>query len=133
MATITAPRQTNRIEGVEQSTVSRRSQGNVANGERWASLLGGGALALFGLSRGTLGGLGLAALGAGLLKRGATGQCELYSALGINTAEPNGTQASIPAGHGVKLERSMTIAAAPEAIYRFWRNFENLPRFMKNL
>ncbi len=60
---------------------------NVGSGERLCSALTGAALTLYGLSRMSLGGIALAALGGSLLYRGATGQCQLYKALNINTAE----------------------------------------------
>jgi len=106
---------------------------NVGENERLLSLLGGGTLALAGLSRGSLGGLGLALLGGALAYRGATGHCSAYSSFGISTAEPRGERTSIPAGHGVKMETSVTIFRPVEELYRFWRNFENLPRFMRHL
>lgn len=31
------------------------------------------------------------------------------------------------------VERSIRINRSPEELYRFWRNFENLPRFMNHL
>lgn len=31
------------------------------------------------------------------------------------------------------VQKSITINRAPQEVYRFWHNFENLPRFMKNL
>lgn len=105
---------------------------NVGDAERWVSLIGGGILGLFGLSRGTLPGLGLAAIGGGLVYRGLTGHCHLYGALGMATAT-HSPQASIPAGQGVKIVRSLTINRSQEDLFRFWRNFENLPRFMNHL
>ena len=59
---------------------------NVGPQERTYSAIAGGALALFGLSRMSLMGLGLAAVGGSLLYRGLTGHCHLYSAMGVNTA-----------------------------------------------
>ncbi len=106
---------------------------NVGEIERWASLVGGGALALFGLSRRSLGGLGLAALGGALAYRGATGHCPMYGALGFSTAERHGPVTSIPAGRGVRIETSITINRPREELYRFWRNIENLPRIMRHL
>jgi uncharacterized membrane protein len=106
---------------------------NVGDAERWASLLGGGALALFGLSRGSLGGLGLAALGSALVYRGASGHCSMYGALGVSTAERHGRATSVPAGHGVKVQKSVTIDRPREELFRFWRNFENLPHIMSHL
>src|SRR5581483_1308973 len=49
---------------------------NISETERWVSTLGGGALALYGLGRGSLPGLGLAAMGAALVYRGVTGHCD---------------------------------------------------------
>jgi uncharacterized membrane protein len=34
---------------------------------------------------------------------------------------------------GIHVVKSVTINQPPETIYRFWRNFENLPRFMDHL
>jgi uncharacterized membrane protein len=36
-------------------------------------------------------------------------------------------------GHAVRMAKSVAINRSPEEIYRFWRNFENLPRFMRHL
>jgi hypothetical protein len=63
---------------------------NVGNIERWASLLGGGAIAAYALRRERrLSPLaGALALGAAtLLFRGATGHCPVYGPLGLNTAD----------------------------------------------
>jgi uncharacterized membrane protein len=34
---------------------------------------------------------------------------------------------------GIRVQRSCAINSSPEELYRFWRNFENLPRFMRHL
>ena len=36
-------------------------------------------------------------------------------------------------GQGTKVEQSITINRPVLEVYRFWRNFENLPRFMDHL
>src|SRR5947209_20094032 len=59
---------------------------NVGSLERVACAVGGGALALFGLTRRTLAGLALAALGGGLIYRGVRGHCPLLAELGWNPA-----------------------------------------------
>src|ERR1043165_399930 len=48
---------------------------NVGQTERWASAIGGGALALYGITRGSLGGIALALVGAALVQRGFSGHC----------------------------------------------------------
>jgi uncharacterized membrane protein len=105
---------------------------NVGDVERWLSLLGGGALALYGLRRGTLGGLLAAGAGGCLLYRGVTGHCQIFESLGINTAH-RGPATTIPAGRGVKVDHTITIQRGPEELYRIWQNLENLPRFMRHL
>ena len=39
----------------------------------------------------------------------------------------------MPANEGTKIEISTTIQRSPEELFTFWRNFENLPRVMKNI
>jgi uncharacterized membrane protein len=105
---------------------------NVGGTERLLSALGGGALALYGLKRGGMGGAAMAVAGGSLLFRGATGHCELYKALGINRTE-RGEQASLGPGEGVRVEKSVIVDRPREEVYAFWRNLENLPRFMNHL
>lgn len=64
---------------------------NVGEMERQASMIGGTVLAVCGLLRGSLSGLALAAIGSGLIWRGHTGHCEMYHALGMNTAKECGS------------------------------------------
>jgi uncharacterized membrane protein len=107
---------------------------NVASSERLASLAGGGLLAAYGLSRNSFTGLGLAAIGGGLLYRGFTGHCHTYHWLGIDTAQRDERQLRpIPAQQGVRVEESTTILRSPEELYTYWRQFDNLPRFMPHL
>jgi uncharacterized membrane protein len=63
--------------------------------DRAACGVGGAALLLFGLSRGTLPGFALAALGGALVYRAASGYCPLYAELGISTAGNTDTGAEI--------------------------------------
>jgi uncharacterized membrane protein len=105
---------------------------NVGGAERLLSALGGGALALYGLKRGGMGGAAMAVAGGSLLYRGATGHCELYKALGVNRAGRS-AHASLGPGEGVRVEKRVTIDLPREEVYAFWRNLENLPRFMEHL
>jgi uncharacterized membrane protein len=36
-------------------------------------------------------------------------------------------------GQGIAVRRSITVARPQDEVYRFWRNLENLPRFMRHL
>jgi uncharacterized membrane protein len=108
---------------------------NLSERERMISSAAGGALTAWGLSRRSLPGLLIAALGGGLMYRGISGRCDLYRQLGISTAEHAGDGA-LPEeyfDHGIHFEESITISKSAGELFEFWRNFENLPRFMKNL
>jgi uncharacterized membrane protein len=134
MADTTTTPHVNRVRSYfDRQQPARPTRINVGDVERWASLLGGGALTLFGLTRGSLGGLGLAALGSALIYRGATGHCSVYGALGVSTAERHGSATVIPAGHGVKVEKGITINRSQEDLFRLWRNFEYLPHILSIL
>jgi uncharacterized membrane protein len=106
---------------------------NVGSNERVASVIGGAVLVAFGLTRKSWGGWALAALGGELVYRGATGHCEMYHALGIQTDKRSGRNVSIPYELGVRVDRSVTIDKPASEIYQFWRNLENLPKFMNFL
>ncbi len=116
---------------------------NVGETERWASAIGGGALALYGVSQlirnGSWGGAVLALVGGSLIYRGTSGHCAMYEAAGINTAGSGEADAkspvvSVPAERGIKVEKSIIINnRTPQELYQFWRRFENLPRFMNHL
>jgi uncharacterized membrane protein len=108
---------------------------NVGETERWVSLIGGSVLVLHGLKRRSIGSLALALLGGGFVYRGATGYCNLYDILGVSTAEKRGggKAASVQASRDIKVDKSITINRSPEELHFFWRNFENLPRFVENL
>ncbi len=113
----------------EQQTNDENGGGvNVGKYERIASAVGGGALVGYALKSRSKTGVALGLLGAGLLYRGATGQCEAYRALGVNTADSGEDVA-----RDVHIEKSITIGVSPNELYKFWRNFENLPQFMEDL
>ena len=109
------------------------SEKNVNDPERWISVVAGSAVAAYGLKMRSIAGMVLAAVGGALVWRGATGHCIVYEALGITSAEEENDNVSVPYGRGVRVEKSVTINASPEQLYTFWRDFENLPRFMHNL
>ena len=108
--------------------------------ERLVTLAAGGVLALLGLSRRSWLGLALAAAGGGLIARstlsGPQGGAADFDAPG--TGEPLTAQqaplAPQPAkADGVQVEKTVSINAPAAPLYSFWRDFTNLPRFMKHL
>lgn len=93
--------------------------------------LGGGLLAAYGLYRMDLIGLGLAALGGAFVHRAATGQCQVYDALGVDTAKSGGAKSQ--AAQSNRVEKHIAINKPLEEIFDYWRNFENLPKIMSHL
>jgi uncharacterized membrane protein len=90
--------------------------------ERWASLVGGGAMVLMGLSQRSLRGVLMAVAGGGLVYQGVTKQSTIQQA-----------QEAIGINKSIKVEKTVTINKPADELYRFWHDFENLPRFMKHL
>ena len=105
---------------------------NVGDSERLISLLGGGVLLAYGLSRGSTTGLGIGLIGAGLAYRGWTGHCHAYQALGMSSSDHN-DQTSIPSAQGTKIEHAITIQKPADELFRYWRKLDNLPRIMRHL
>ena len=118
-----------------QQTLEHENNINVGDAERWLSVVAGAAFAAYGLRRRSAAALAAGlGLGSALLWRGTTGSCPIYRATGMSTAgETQGDNVSIPYGRGKRVDASVTIDTTPDQIYTFWRNFENLPRFMNNL
>ena len=113
---------------LEQSTQAATPRTrNVREGERAASIALGAGMLTFGLLRRSRAGWALALTGAGLVYRGLSGSCPLYRSLGIDrTRETRGNL-------GVKVERSLSMEEPAEKLYRFWRDFRNLPIIMPNV
>jgi uncharacterized membrane protein len=117
----------------------RSAPKNVNTLERWASVLGGAALATYAARRRGVPGAALALLGGELIRRGATGHCMVYDALGVSTAggerleKQHGEAAVLDASNAVRVDHTVTIDRPAETLYAYWHHFENLPAFMSHL
>ena len=107
---------------------------NVGDGERAVSVAAGAILALTGISRRSLPGLLIAGVGGAMIYRGSTGHCPVYQALELDTAHDQGQSLEEDiAQRGIHVAQAMLINKSPEELYRFWRNFENLPQVMRHV
>jgi uncharacterized membrane protein len=110
---------------------------NVGQSERAVSVAAGTILTLTGLSRRSIPGLFIAAVGGAMAYRGVTGHCPAYGAMGVDTARPQqsrGRQSQEETfENGIHVEQAFLINRSPEDLYKYWRNFENLPRIMTHL
>lgn len=96
----------------ENSTPHSPQQPASLSTRQWGAILGGSALALFGLTRRSKTGAAVAAAGGLLAYKGAK-----------SSASPDKSPA----------KATFAINCSPEQAYQFWHNFENLPRFMRHL
>jgi uncharacterized membrane protein len=124
-----------RIADQPASPVSRESSAsqNVRPSERLFSVGGGGFFLLHGLRHGGISGLISAGIGAMLLHRGVTGYCPLYEKLGIDPFGKNPPDATDFYERGIHVSKAYTINKPRQELFQFWRNFENLPKFMTHL
>lgn len=91
-------------------------------------VIGGTALAIAGMFKSsTTGGLGLMLLGGALVAKGLQEKQHNYD-VAHGCVEPR-----LPDTRGIVVERSLVIDRPRAQVYYFWRNLENLPRFMTNL
>jgi uncharacterized membrane protein len=86
-----------------------------SSAKRWATVAGGTALAVGG---------------GALIARAVRGRSGGKDENGDNDHSP---VASVGHNQGVRVEKTLTINKSPEELYRFWRNFEHLPRFMDHV
>ena len=118
-------------------TALMKSTINVNEVERWASAIGGAAVAAAGVKRfldeDRAAGALISAAGAALIWRGATGHCHVYDAAGINTARKDDTRARLSGTRGVNVEEAVTIARTAYDLYEQWRTLEWLPNVLPDL
>jgi uncharacterized membrane protein len=88
-----------------------RARSRSMSPQRWGALIGGSALAIYGITR--------------------------RSPFGVALAASGGTVALLSANHAPAAEScasaSILVNCSPQEVYRFWRDIENLPRFMNRL
>jgi uncharacterized membrane protein len=106
---------------------------NVAGLERWGSVASGAAALAYGLSGRSRARTLWSAAGTALVYRGLTGHCPVYSTLGVSTANGDEARAALAGTGGIHVHESVRLEKPVDEVYRFWRRFENLPRFMTYL
>ena len=104
---------------------------NISATGRLASSIAGAALAIVGYQRSNKA-LGLA--GLGLIARGASGWCPVTAAFDSDAQyDTEATKRHLGGSRGVIVEDAITIYRPVSEVYAYWRNLENLPRFMDHL
>ncbi len=103
------------------------SRVNVGFVERLLSAAAGGVLLYLGMRRGAkpAATVGYSVVGGSLLLRGASGYCPLNEMLGRNSAKEQ--------LEPIEITETFTIYRPVKEVYAYWRQLENLPRFMQHL
>ncbi|MFU8804698.1 MAG: SRPBCC family protein [Bradymonadaceae bacterium] len=83
---------------------------------RLVPTMGGSALIIYGLSRRSRGGIGLAMLGGGIVLRQIRQNLRLLGEVPM-----------------LRIEESIIVSRPIEEVYQYWREFENFPSFMANV
>ena len=114
------------ISSLQGGAAERRTRSDLLQ-ESWtpslrvAAIVGGAAMSLYGLRHRSLGGIVIMAGGLALTVRGAT-NLPMKRLAGIATGR-----------RAIDLQKTIQVAAAPEAVFDSWTNWENLPRFMSHV
>jgi uncharacterized membrane protein len=97
----------------------RMSMGQV---ERFLWFLGGGAFLAYGLLRRSSGRAAAIFFGGAMVYQGVNRHRHPHAALGARKTTK-----------GFKVVENIGVERPPDELYRFWRDVENLPRFMEHL
>jgi uncharacterized membrane protein len=118
---------TNKVTDSLQGTLLEpQGDVNVNTGERVVSIAAGAFIfykALTGVFKHPIFAIQEAAVGGYLLYRGATGYCPIYSKIGKDTTDPE----------AITITERFVVNSPRDKVFSFWRDLENLPRFMKHL
>ena len=106
-------------------------QRNISDWERAGSIIAGTLIGALALSRQPRRGPA-AALAGGLLLRGLSGYCPVSALAGRNTRSTDSREA-LSGPRGVHVKEAIVVSRPVDEVYRFWRDFSNLPQFMRHL
>jgi uncharacterized membrane protein len=106
-------------------------QRNVSDWERVASIAAGAALIYLGTRQRSSNRMATST-GFGLVARGVGGYCPMNAMLGRDS-HGSDTKVALSGPRGVHVYESIVINRSPDELFRFWRDFSNLPRFMEHL
>jgi uncharacterized membrane protein len=121
---------------ITHSSVVELDEPDYASGyedlERLGTIATAAALMAYGLTRRTLPGFCLAVAAVPVLYRGLAGDwpAPLRS---LPRFGEDDTRVALAGSRGIHVRESIRIEKPVAEIYAFWRRFENLPRFMRNL
>lgn len=102
---------------------------NLSAVERWVSSVAGVAMTVSGLRQRSLRGALMAAGGAALVARGATGYCPVHAVVGAY-GRAYDTREALGGRRGVHVDESIMINRPAHELYALWRALDRLPEFI---
>jgi uncharacterized membrane protein len=96
--------------------------------ERWLTLATATGLIAYGFSRRTVPGVCLAVAATPLAYRSVSGRWPR-----LNGTSSEDTRMALAGRRGIHVREAVRLEKPVAEVYRFWRSFENLPRFMTHL
>ena len=96
--------------------------------ERWTSLAAASAVIAYGFSRRTVPGVVLAVAATPIAYKGIVGRWPFN-----NGHAADDTRSALAGSKGIHVRESIRLETPVAEVYRFWRNLENLPRFLTHL
>ena len=113
------------------TTLTGRKRAATASGiERWASLATATAIIGYGLTRRTVSGTAIAVAATPLAYRGLAGS---WPSLTNGRGAHGDTRTALGGRRGIHVREAIRLEKPLDEVYRFWRQLENLPRFMTHL
>ncbi len=107
-------------------------QQNIGTLQRVGSVAGGLALLYMGARRPRVAAM-TRATGVGLVLRGMAGYCPVTAATSRRVTVGRTAHEALSGPRGIHVRETVTIERPRPAVYRFWRQLSNLPRFMTHL
>ena len=107
--------------------------------DRWTSIAAAVGLATYGILRRDAAGIGLAAAAVPLVYRTISGEWPgTHGAVRTvrtmrDDGAPDETRAALGGDRGFVVHEAIRLELPIDQVYRFWRQLENLPRFMSHL
>jgi uncharacterized membrane protein len=98
--------------------------------ERWATLATATAVMAYGFSRRSVPGMCLAVAATPFAYRGLRGE---WPSLANGRATQGDTRVALAGNRGIDVREAIRLELPVAEVYRFWRQLENLPRFMTHL
>lgn len=101
--------------------------------ENWGAATVGTALMAYGITRRSPQGILLAVSAIPLTYRGLAGEWPPPLRDLVANGDNTNTRAALSGSRGMHVREAVRIEKPLQEVYRFWRQLENLPRFMTNL